>query len=78
MTNRVQTAGRHPRTKPQQRLSASADLARRLGLQVFHLCTRSDRAVRRGVLRVFLPMNSYSRWWETEWFKEWERLARGH
>jgi hypothetical protein len=25
-----------------------------------------------------LPMNSYSRWWETEWFKEWERLARGH
>ena len=21
------------------------------------------------------PMDSYIRWWEAEWFKEWERLA---
>jgi hypothetical protein len=21
------------------------------------------------------PMDDYIRWWESEWFKEWERLA---
>jgi len=35
-------------------------------------CPDGSKRTRRDIV---LPVNYYVKWWEAEWFKEWERLA---
>ena len=56
MTNCVEAAWYCARTKPKHEHIAAAGLARRLGLDVFHPRMRSERATRRGVVRVVEPL----------------------
>jgi transcriptional antiterminator RfaH len=56
MINYVEAAWYCARTKPKHEHIAAAGLARRLGLEVFHPRMRSERATRRGVVRVVEPL----------------------
>jgi transcriptional antiterminator RfaH len=53
---RVEAAWYCARTKPKHEHIAAAGLARRLGLEVFHPRMRSERATRRGVVRIVEPL----------------------